>query len=271
MDILTINNLVFSYEENRPVINNVSLTIKRGEFVSIVGHNGSGKSTLAQLIIGLFQADSGDISLFDMPLNHENVNAIRSQVGIVFQNPDNQFVGSTVEDDIAFGLENRNVPYEQMHSLVEEYATKVGMIDYLTTEPSSLSGGQKQRVALAGVLAMGPKLLILDEATSMLDPKGKREILELIYKMKKEDPDLTIISITHDVEEAYNSDRVVVMDHGNFILDGTPEEVFSNESVIKQLKLDQPFIYKLKNEFKKYEIDLGDAKNIDEVVDKLCQ
>ncbi len=271
MDVLSINNLVFSYEENIPVINNVSMTIERGELVSIVGHNGSGKSTLSKLIIGLYEADSGSINVLDMPLNRENVNAIRQAVGIVFQNPDNQFVGSTVEDDIAFGLENRNIPYNEMHKIVESYAEKVGMSDYLDSEPSALSGGQKQRVALAGVLALAPKILILDEATSMLDPRGKREILELIEATRKEHPDITIISITHDVEEAYNSDKVFVMDHGQIVLSGTPDEVFKNESAIKALGLDQPFIYKLKNEFTKYGIDISDAKDIDEAVEILCQ
>ncbi len=270
MKALEISNLSFSYDGNKDVISNLSLSIEEGEYVSIVGHNGSGKSTLSMLIIGLLEAESGEIKVFDKPLNLDNVNEIRRQTGIVFQNPDNQFVGSTVEDDIAFGLENRQIPYEEMHMLVNTFATRVGMIDYLKSEPSSLSGGQKQRVALAGVLALKPKLLILDEATSMLDPKGKREILELVREVKEQNG-LTVISITHDIEEAYLADRVVVLDHGQVALNGTPDEVFSNESVIKSLKLEQPFIYKLRKEFSKYGVEFTSERSVDEVVSKLCQ
>ncbi len=271
MDALKVENLSYAYEENKPVIKNISFNVEVGEYISIIGHNGSGKSTLAQLIVGLFETKNSEITIFDTPLTKDTVNQVRQDVGIVFQNPDNQFVGSTVEDDIAFGLENHSVPYQEMHSLVEEYASKVGMSDYLNTEPSSLSGGQKQRVALAGVLAMNPKLLILDEATSMLDPRGKKEILALIRDLKKQNPNLTIISITHDIEEAYLSDRVFVLDHGELALMGTPDEVFSDEAKIKELKLEQPFIYKFKNELLKYGYDYSDVKSIDEAIDKLCQ
>ncbi len=269
MKALNISNLCFSYDDDKQVISNLSLSIEEGEYVSIIGHNGSGKSTLSKLIIGLLEAQNGTIEVYGKTLNEDTVNEIRRDAGIVFQNPDNQFVGSTVEDDIAFGLENRQIPYVEMHELVETFATRVGMIDYLKKEPSALSGGQKQRVALAGVLALKPKLLILDEATSMLDPRGKKEILELVREVKEAN-NLTVISITHDIEEAYLADRVVVMDHGQIALNGTPDEVFSNESVIKTLKLEQPFIYKLRKEFLKYGVNFDIEKTVDEVVNKLC-
>ena len=218
---IEIKNLSFSYQKNVnnqrdiDVLENLNISFPKGKYTCVLGHNGSGKSTLAKIIVGLLPSTRHEsIKILGMELNEENVYKIRENVGIVFQNPDNQFIGSTVEDDIAFGLENHCVHQSEMKAIIDEYAKLVGMDEYLEKEPSHLSGGQKQRVAIAGVLAMEPSILILDEATSMLDPKGKKEIKALIHKMKDIVKDITIISITHDVEEALNSDYVVVLNKG---------------------------------------------------------
>ena len=214
MNRIEIKNLSFSYNNGEPVLNHVSLSIEQGSYTSIIGHNGSGKSTIAKLIIGLLAPSDGEIYVDGELLDNKSVRKIRKKIGLVFQNPDNQFIGATVEDDIAFGLENRQIAHNGMPEIVKRFAERVGMSDFLQQEPSRLSGGQKQRVAIAGALALNPEILILDEATSMLDPKGKSDIKELILEMKKENPNLTIISITHDVEEAYLSDEVVVLSQG---------------------------------------------------------
>lgn len=244
--LLQVDNLSFSYEEGEEkTLQNVSFSVYPGQYVAIIGHNGSGKSTLAKLIMGLLGGYEGEIRLFGEKLDRKNLKSLRSRIGIVFQNPDNQFVGSTVADDIAFGLENRQVDPKQMDSIIREFASLSGMEGFLDREPSSLSGGQKQRVAISGVLAMSPEIVILDEATAMLDPKGKKEIAELIAKVKERMPSLTILSITHDIEEAGNSDEVLVLNEGRLILKGTPEEVFSSSSVLDSSRLDVPFAYAL--------------------------
>ena len=240
MEALTITNLNYSYSQNNQAIKNVSLSIKKGSYVSLLGHNGSGKSTLAKLIVGLLPADSGSIFVSGLELNNQNINKIRNKVSIVFQNPDNQFIGITVEDDIAFSLENRNVPREEMISLVHEYAEKVGMIDFLGKEPGYLSGGQKQRVAIADALVINPDILILDEATSMLDPHGKKEVLGIIRKMREENPSLTVISITHDIEEAYNSDEIILLEKGEVVASLSPEELFNDKNIVEKYKLSIP-------------------------------
>ena len=183
--IIEIKNLSFEYREGTKTINNISFDIFEGEYVAILGHNGSGKSTIAKLIIGLLEKLSGSITVNGIELTLENLYKVRDNIGIVFQNPDNQFIGATVRDDIAFGLENNCVPQNQMDEIINNYASKVDMQDFLDHEPTKLSGGQKQRVAIAGILAMNPKIIILDEATSMLDPIGKREINNLVRKLIK--------------------------------------------------------------------------------------
>ena len=252
-------------------INDISFDIEEGKYVSIVGHNGSGKSTLAKLLIGLLTPNQGEIEIFETALNKKTLTEIRRKCGIVFQNPDNQFVGATVEDDLAFGLENRCVESSKMNEIIRKYASLVGMENYLDKEPSNLSGGQKQRVAIAGVLALAPSLLILDEATSMLDPRGRKEIRNLIFKMKEENPSLTIISITHDVEEAYLSDEVIVLNEGKIILKDNPRVVFENKEKILESKLSLPFIIQIKDELKKEGIDLSESLTLESVVDALCQ
>jgi energy-coupling factor transport system ATP-binding protein len=249
MSIIEIKNISFSYNNIDLALNNVSLSIPKGKYVTIVGHNGSGKSTIAKCIIGLLQTSHGEIIVDGLSLNEENVDAIRAKVGLVFQNPDNQFIGSTVRDDIAFGLENRRVNPQEMDQIIERFASAVGMSDYLNFEPTKLSGGQKQRVAIAGALSMTPQILILDEATSMLDPKGKSEVNNLVTQLHAQ-TNMTIISITHDIEEAYQSDMVFVMNEGQIIDSGPPQEVLIKEDLLKSIKLDIPFALKFKGALK---------------------
>jgi len=264
-----VENVSFSYDKEKDALSDVSFEVYKGEYVSLIGHNGSGKSTLAHLIVGLIEASKGDIEIFSKKINDSSAMDIRSSIGIIFQNPDNQFIGATVREDIAFGLENDCVDPAQMETLVDEYSKKVGMYDYLEKEPSNLSGGQKQRVAIAGALVRKPKILIMDEATSMLDPKGKREILALVRQAKKDNPELTIISITHDIEEAYNSDHAIVMSGGKKVLDGTPEEVFSQTDKMISLDLDIPFFKKLSIELKNAGLDLGEVSSLEQLKEKL--
>lgn len=272
-NVIEIKNLTFTYdsEDNTYALKNVSLDIEKGSYTVIVGHNGSGKSTLAKLLIGLLEANEGHIYIDGEELNNSNIYKIRNKVGVVFQNPDNQFIGATVEDDIAFGLENHCVPQNEMYSIIKEYAEKTGMLKFLDKEPSKLSGGQKQRVAIAGVLAMHPEIIILDEATSMLDPKGKREIKELIKKMRDIVPNITIVSITHDISEAVASDRVVIMNKGEIYATGTPKEIFSNEEKLVNVGLQLPFTYKLQHELIKSGYSLDLVMSTKEMVKSICQ
>lgn len=270
MDSIKVNDLCFSYNETDLVIDHVSFSIKEGSYTTIIGHNGSGKSTLAKLLIGLLEKKSGDIMIGDLPLDEKHIYDIREKVGVVFQNPDNQFIGSTVADDIAFGLENHQVPSEKMQDMIEEFAKKVGMQDFLQSEPTKLSGGQKQRVAIAGVLAMNLNIIILDEATSMLDPKGKEEINALIQSLHKK-TNLTIVSITHDMEEVTKSDHVIVMDEGKIKLQGKPEKVLIKERTLVNSKLDVPFAMKLTKALKKEGVVIDKQITIEGVVEALCQ
>lgn len=235
MDILKIENCSFSYDKKHYAVSNVNLTVKKGEYVCILGHNGSGKSTLAKLITGLIEAKEGEIYIDNLLLNEENIDKIRPKVGIVFQNPDNQFVGVTVKDDIAFGLENRCIARCDMEKTILECARKVKMENFLSFNPEKLSGGEKQRVALAGALAYDADIIIFDEATSMIDPEGVKDVNEIILSLKG---DKTIISITHNLEEALFADRIIVMNEGKVVLEGTKEEVFKKSDVLKNSNLD---------------------------------
>lgn len=270
MEIIKVKDLCFSYDDKIMAVDHVSFSIEEGSYTTIIGHNGSGKSTLAKLLIGLLEKKSGEITIADLPLDEEHLYDIREKVGVVFQNPDNQFIGSTVADDIAFGLENHQVPTEEMQNLIEEFAKKVGMSDFLNSEPTKLSGGQKQRVAIAGVLAMNLNIIILDEATSMLDPKGKVEINELIEQLHKK-TNLTIVSITHDMEEVTKSDHVVVLDDGKVKMQGKPCEVLLNEDELVASKLDIPFALKLQKELGNAGIEVKKQITIEGIVDELCQ
>jgi len=244
MNIIEVKDVTFAYEENQPVIDNLTFRIKNGEYVCLIGHNGSGKSTIAKLLIGLLAAQSGTITVDGIELTPDSLSEIRSKVGIVFQNPDNQFIGSTVEDDIAFGLENHQVPTAEMPAIIETFAKLVKMEKFMKSEPTRLSGGQKQRVAIAGVLAMVPDLIIFDEATSMLDPMGKKEIITLAKQLHTKHQK-TILSITHDMEEVANSDYVIVLNQGKIMLEGKPLEVMAQYDLLKSVHLDVPFITKM--------------------------
>ena len=254
--IIDVKNLSFRYKESQEYydVKDNTFHVKRGEWLSIVGHNGSGKSTTVRLIDGLLEAESGEIVIDGQRLTEENVWNIRRQIGMVFQNPDNQFVGATVEDDVAFGLENQGLSRQEMKKRVEEALDLVGMLDFKKREPARLSGGQKQRVAIAGVVALRPAILILDEATSMLDPEGRRELIETVKGIRK-DYDMTVISITHDLEEVAMSDRVLVMKKGSIESTSSPRELFSRND-LDQIGLDDPFANQLKHSLSQYGYDL---------------
>ncbi|TMR73851.1 energy-coupling factor transporter ATPase [Streptococcus pseudopneumoniae] len=254
--IIDVKNLSFRYKESQEYydVKDITFHVKRGEWLSIVGHNGSGKSTTVRLIDGLLEAESGEIVIDGQRLTEENVWKIRRQIGMVFQNPDNQFVGATVEDDVAFGLENQGLSRQEMKKRVEEALDLVGMLDFKKREPARLSGGQKQRVAIAGVVALRPAILILDEATSMLDPEGRRELIETVQGIRK-DYDMTVISITHDLEEVAMSDRVLVMKKGEIESTSSPRELFSRND-LDQIGLDDPFANQLKHSLNQNGYDL---------------
>lgn len=244
--MIEVSNLFFKYQEDQEdyTLKDVSFHVKPGEWLSIVGHNGSGKSTTARLLDGLLLAESGDIHIAGKTLTEENIWEIRQDIGMVFQNPDNQFVGATVEDDVAFGLENKGISHSEMTNRVTEALALVGMTAFKTREPARLSGGQKQRVAIAGALATRPKILIFDESTSMLDPDGRQELLGTIQTIRQQF-DMTIISITHDLDEVALSDRVIVMKSGEIESISTPRELFSRGNDLVALGLDLPFTVRL--------------------------
>lgn len=263
MNLIEFRNVDFSYKldeelenngssnENREigVLENLNLNIEKGSFVAILGHNGSGKSTIAKLTNGILFADSGEIYVDgQLVRDDETVFDIRKKVGMVFQNPDNQIVSSIVEEDVAFGVENLGVPSDEIRKRVDDALKTVGMYEYRTKSPSKLSGGQKQRVAVAGIIAMKPMCIVLDEPTAMLDPSGRKEVLDTVKKLNREEG-ITILLITHYMDEAVQADRVVVIDDGKIKLDDTPEKVFSKVDEIKSLGLDVPqsteLIYRL--------------------------
>jgi energy-coupling factor transport system ATP-binding protein len=236
MNVIEVKHLDYYYRlEEGLVVQDMSFSVQEGEWVTILGPNGSGKSTLSKLIIGLMDAKAGEIFVYGERV-HSGAYDIRQHVGMVFQNPDNQFVGSTVKDDIAFGLENKQIPREIIEARIQQYANLVGLGDLLDAEPHHLSGGEKQRVAMASVLALETNIIILDEATSMLDPLGRAQVLETIQQLKGMNK--TILSITHDISEALLADRVLVIDQGSIIAQGTVEEVFAQSEILQQARLD---------------------------------
>lgn len=244
--IIEVRNLSFRYEQQAEMatLKNLTFHVKQGEWLSIIGHNGSGKSTTVRLLDGLLWAENGQIFIDGIEVNEANLAKIRRKIGIVFQNPDNQFVGSTVEDDVAFGLENQGLERSEMIKRVDEALDLVGMKPFKEKEPARLSGGQKQRVAIAGIIAMRPEIIILDEATSMLDPRGRAELIQIIEKVRQQ-YGLTVISITHDLDEVSLSDRVLVMKQGEIFLDSSPRQLFSQGIDLLSFGLDAPFSSKL--------------------------
>lgn len=245
-NIIEVKHLSYKYDENqRPALKDVSFDVHAGEWLAIVGHNGSGKSTLAKSLDGLLPFTEGTVTVDGIRLTPETVWDVRSKIGMIFQNPDNQFVGATVEDDVAFGLENRQIPRADMLPRVQAAMEEVGMAEFAQREPSSLSGGQKQRVALAGIVAIAPDILILDEATSMLDPQGRSDMLKLVRQLRASQQ-LTVISITHDIDEAAGADRILVIDDGQLIEEAQPATIFERGERLVDMGLDLPFTAKLK-------------------------
>ena len=270
--ILEVENLVFKYEKESDVnqLNGVSFSITKGEWVSIIGQNGSGKSTTARLIDGLFEEFEGKVKIDGELLTAENVWNLRRKIGMVFQNPDNQFVGATVEDDVAFGMENQGIPREEMIKRVDEALLAVNMLDFKTREPARLSGGQKQRVAVAGIIALRPEIIILDESTSMLGPTGRQEIMRVIHEIK-EKYQLTVLSITHDLDEAASSDRILVMKAGEIIKEAAPCELFATSEDMVEIGLDVPFSSNLMKDLRKNGFDLPEKYlSEDELVELLA-
>lgn len=248
MELIKFDNVSFSYKAvddsdnafDIPVLKNFNLSIEEGSFVAILGHNGSGKSTVAKLTNGILFADEGTVTVNGkVAVDDDSIYEIRRDAGMVFQNPDNQIVSSIVEEDVAFGVENLGVPSQECRKRVDEALKTVGMYDYRLKTPSKLSGGQKQRVAVAGIIAMKPRCIILDEPTAMLDPIGRKEVIDTVIKLNKQEG-ITVVLITHYMDEAVKADRVVVMEKGRIMLDGTPSEVFSNVDKMKQYSLEVP-------------------------------
>ncbi len=255
MSIIKVENVSYDYrrfeEEKLPAVRGVSFEIEEGEFVVIGGANGSGKSTLAKMLNGLLKPTDGKIEVLGMDVsNEEKVFEIRRNVGIVFQNPDNQTVASIVEDDVAFGPENLGVPREEIVRRVQWALKAVGMEEYAKSTPFKMSGGQKQRIAIAGILAMKPKIIVLDEATSMLDPNGRKEVMSVLKKLNEEE-NMTVIHITHHMEEAADADRILVMDGGKLVMDGAPREVFADGEKLKEHALSLPVAAELADMLRK--------------------
>ncbi|MBN4084645.1 energy-coupling factor transporter ATPase [Mycoplasma sp. CSL10166] len=264
--MIDVKNIVFSYKPGilKPALNNVSFSIKKGEYIAILGHNGSGKSTLSKVLVALLKPQEGSIYIDGIKYHRKNLNEIRKKIGIIFQNPDNQFIGSSVEDDIAFGLENRQIPNKNMKEIIHHYAEKVGMIEHLEREPENLSGGQKQRVAIASILALNPDVIIFDEVTSMLDPKGKDQVLEIIKEIRDK-KDKTLISITHNMDEAILADRCLVFANGKLIANGDPKSILKDKKIMDIAKIESPFIYQVSEQIKGIEPTYNEEELIEEI------
>lgn len=276
MSAIEIKNVSYSYPVNEDeyvdAIKNISLNIEEGSFVALVGHNGSGKSTLAKLLNGLIVPDEGNVTIFGIDTQDEdNIYEIRKNVGMVFQNPDNQMVASIIEDDIAFGPENLGIEREEIIRRVDWALEKVGMLEHKKGTPFKLSGGQKQRLAIAGILAIKPKVLVLDESTAMLDPQGRLEVMKVVHELNKEEK-MTIICITHYMEEALDADRVIVMNNGEIVMDDVPKKIFSEYEKLRELKLNVPLITQIAIDLKEIGLDVDPTvMSQKELVDKLCQ
>lgn len=269
-NIIEIKNLSFQYEgSSKKVLKNLNIDIKEGEFICVLGHNGSGKSTLAKLINAQFIPTEGDILVGNMNTkDDDSLWNIREMCGMVFQNPDNQLVATIVEEDVAFGPENLGVQREELRKRVDDCLELVGMTEYKRHSPALLSGGQKQRIAIAGILAMNPKCLLMDEPTAMLDPQGRKDILDTVLKLREMGK--TIIHITHYMEECVNADRIIVINEGDVVLEGTPREVFSNVEQMKEIGLDVPEPTEISYLLNKSNINVRrDVLTVDELVEAL--
>lgn len=270
--MLSISNVSFSYDDGKLALENVSLEIEKGEFLCIVGHNGSGKSTLAKMLNGLLLPTEGKVTVAGMDTaDEERILDIRRLVGMVFQNPDNQIVTTVVREDVAFGPENLGIPTEEMVKKVDEAIEAVGMTSYSEAAPHMLSGGQKQRIAIAGMLAMDPDVLVLDEATAMLDPLGRKDILRIVHELNRNEG-MTVVMITQYMEEAVGADRVIVMNGGHIVMEGTPQEIFRRGDELRSIRLDVPPAVELREILKKEGIaDCGDAMTREELSEELCR
>ncbi|WP_025283271.1 energy-coupling factor transporter ATPase [Lactobacillus helveticus] len=272
---IEFKHVKFTYPDSKKaVLKDVNFVVKKGSWTSLIGHNGSGKSTISKLINGLLLPDENSdskITVLGTNVTAENIWDIREKVGIVFQNPDNQFVGATVGDDVAFGLENRGVPRQEMIKIVRNVLSEVGMLEYIDSEPANLSGGQKQRIAIAGILAVEPQIIILDESTSMLDPSGRKQILKIIIELMKK-KQLTVVSITHDIDEANMADSVIVLNDGEIIDQDSPVKIFNKTRMLKQIGLDIPFTNKLILALDKSGVSVPqNLRTKDELKQYLCQ
>ncbi|WP_209125339.1 energy-coupling factor transporter ATPase [Alkalihalobacillus sp. BA299] len=268
---IEISDLTYKYDvEGEEVLKNISLTVKKGEWLAIIGHNGSGKSTLSRFLNGLIVPDIGEVLINGMNTrDEEKMWEIRKSVGLVFQNPENQLVGTTVKDDIAFGLENNGFDPIEMEERIRDSAKKVGIVHLLNEEPHRLSGGQKQRLAIAGIIAIQPSVIVLDESTSMLDPKGRKEVLQTVLHLRKTEQ-ITVLSITHDLNEATLADRVVVMNQGEIVREGMPIEILTDEEFMHNQSLDIPFSIKLQQQLEREGIRLHNVTfSIDDIVEEL--
>lgn len=267
---IEFNDIFFSYDGTRKTLDNVNFKIYDNEYVCVIGHNGSGKSTISKVLVGLLKPLSGYISIYGVKISYENIKYLRDNVGIIFQNPDSQFIGLTTEDDIAFGLENKKIHPKVMKEIINNVVKIIDIENFLKKDSISLSGGQKQRVAIASVLATNPRIMIFDESTSMLDPKGKKELKETILKLRNE-AKKTIISITHDMDEVLNADKVIVMEKGKVKMIGKPSEIFVDEKKLKELALDFPFSLKLSKLLKDKKIINKLSINMDDLVESICK
>lgn len=259
MPFLTVEKVSFSYDKKNNAVNELDFSLEKGEYVAVIGHNGSGKSTLAKLLNGLIKPDSGKITVDGLDSSDKNnLFEIRRRVGVVFQNPDNQLVASIVCDDVAFGPENLGVPRAEIGERIDFALSAVGMQDFRDSSPTRLSGGQKQRIAIAGVLALKPEVLVLDESTAMLDPKGRKEVLDVVKRLNKEQG-VTVISITHYMDETVHADRVLVMDKGALVMQGTPPEIFKEKERIAELGLELPLATRIADELIRRGVKLPDG------------
>ncbi|MGA9231611.1 MULTISPECIES: energy-coupling factor ABC transporter ATP-binding protein [Exiguobacterium] len=272
--LIELDHVTYRYpEQEQAALQDVSLTIHSGEWVAIVGHNGSGKSTLTKLFNGLLLPESGTVTVGETfsSANPEQLWEMRRAIGIVFQNPDNQFVGTTVRDDVAFALENWGVPREEMVRRIDDSLARVGLTDFVDREPHQLSGGQKQRVAIASALAMRPDVLVLDEATSMLDPLAREEVMSTVQELYERHP-MAVVAITHELDEVLQASRVIVMDAGKIVLEGTPQEVFAKSAFLQEIGLDVPFIVRVQEQLRARGLSYGDTiLDESELVNRLCQ